>query len=60
MMRKRLRREIGATFKEQQGSWWITLPYGSTKTDASEHRQVLDYLKPWTATLPVGRRPLSD
>jgi hypothetical protein len=28
--------EIGKTFKEEQGTWWITLPYGRTKTDAAD------------------------
>ena len=36
--------EIGRTFKEEQGNWWMTLPYGSTKTDAADHRPVPDYL----------------
>ena len=28
--------EIGNTFKEVHGSWWITLPYKSTKTKGQE------------------------
>jgi integrase len=36
--------EIGTTFKEEQGNWWITLPYATTKTDAADHRPVPDYL----------------
>jgi len=37
--------EIGKTFKEEQGTWWITLPYGRTKTDAADQRPVPDYLQ---------------
>ena len=36
--------EIGTTFKEEQGNWWIALPYGSTKTEAADQRPVPDYL----------------
>jgi site-specific recombinase XerD len=36
--------EIGTTFREEQGCWWITLPYGSTKTDVADQRHVPDYL----------------
>jgi integrase len=36
--------EFGRTFKEEQGNWWMTLPYGSTKTDTADHRPVPDYL----------------
>jgi hypothetical protein len=36
--------EIGTTFKDEQGSWWITLPHGATKTNASDQRPVPDYL----------------
>ena len=36
--------EIGHTFKQVCGSWWITLPGGSTKTGASEERRVPDFL----------------
>lgn len=35
---------IGKTFRQEQGSWWITLPYGSTKTETAEVRPVPDYL----------------
>ena len=36
--------EIGTTFREEQGIWWITLPYGSTKTEDADQRPVPDYL----------------
>jgi integrase len=36
--------QIGTTFKEEQGNWWITLPYGSTKTEDADQRPVPDYL----------------
>jgi integrase len=36
--------EIGTTFREEQGSWWIALPYGATKTDTADQRPVPDYL----------------
>jgi integrase len=32
--------EIGTTFKEERGTWWVTLPYGSTKTEDSDQRPV--------------------
>jgi integrase len=35
---------IGTTFREELRTWWITLPYGSTKTDAADERPVPDYL----------------
>jgi integrase len=37
--------EIGTTFKKEQGSWWITLPYGITKTDTADQRPVPHYLQ---------------
>jgi hypothetical protein len=33
------------TFKQEQGSWWIALPYGTTKTDTADQRPVPDYLQ---------------
>jgi integrase len=36
--------DLGATFNEEQGNWWITLPYGSTKNKDTDHRPVPDYL----------------
>ena len=36
--------EIGTTFKEEEGNWWITLPYRSTKTKAADQQPVPDYL----------------
>jgi integrase len=59
--------EIGTTFKNEQGSWWITLPYGSTKTDAADHRPVPDYLEDavelyLTKSRPflIGSRPATN
>ncbi len=36
--------EIGQTFKEVRGTWWITLPPNSTKTGSVEERPVPDFL----------------
>jgi len=36
--------EIGITFKEEHGDWWITLPSTSTKMGGAEERPVPDYL----------------
>jgi site-specific recombinase XerD len=36
--------EIGVTFKEVDGNWWITLPYKSTKTKSPEERPVPEFL----------------
>jgi integrase len=36
--------EIGVTFKEVHGSWWITLPFNSTKTSGLEERPVPEFL----------------
>jgi integrase len=36
--------EIGDTFKEAHGGWWITLPSESTKMGGAEERPVPDYL----------------
>jgi integrase len=37
--------EIGTTFKEEHGNWWIALPYGITKTNTADQRPVPDYLQ---------------
>lgn len=59
--------EIGGTFKEEQGSWWITLPHGSTKTNTSDQRPVPDYLNRavelyLTTSRPalIGSRPATN
>jgi integrase len=59
--------EIGTTFKQEQGSWWICLSYGSTKTDTADHRPVPDYLtdavKLYLAVsrpVLIGSRPATD
>jgi site-specific recombinase XerD len=36
--------EIGVTFKEVDGGWWISLPFKSTKTKGSEERPVPEFL----------------
>jgi integrase len=36
--------EIGQTFKEVHGSWWIALPFKSTKTKTLEERPVPEFL----------------
>ncbi len=36
--------EIGVTFKEVNGNWWITLPFKSTKTGTVEERPVPEFL----------------
>lgn len=59
--------EIGTTFKEEQGNWWITLPYATTKTDAADHRPVPEYLNDamqlyLTQSRPtlIGSRPATN
>jgi integrase len=36
--------EVGVTFKEVDGHWWITLPFKSTKTKSLEERPVPEFL----------------
>ena len=36
--------EVGNTFKEVQGNWWISLPYKSTKTKTSDERPIPEFL----------------
>lgn len=36
--------EVGVTFKEVHGNWWITLPFDSTKTGRLEERPVPEFL----------------
>jgi integrase len=50
--------EIGATFKEEQGNWWIALPYGSTKTDTADQRPVPDYLQEAVELYLTESRPV--
>jgi integrase len=59
--------EVGTTFKEEHGNWWINLPYDSTKTDAADHRPVPEYLNDavklyLTESRPVliGSRPATN
>jgi hypothetical protein len=44
--------EIGTTFKKEQGSWWITLPYGITKTDTADQRYLTISRKRWSSISP--------
>jgi len=50
--------EIGVTFKEERGSWWIALPYGSTKTDTADQRPVPDYLQEAVELYLIESRPV--
>jgi integrase len=36
--------DIGTTFKEVDGTWWMTVPRGQTKTKGGEESPVPDYL----------------
>jgi integrase len=36
--------DIGTTFREVDGTWWITVPRQDTKTEAGEERPIPDYL----------------
>jgi integrase len=38
--------DIGHTFKQVHGCWWIILPSKSTKTGSSEERPIPEYLSP--------------
>ena len=59
--------EIGQTFKDVQGRWWITLPGNMTKTGRPDERPVpvwlkryMDvYLNQWRPVL-LGSRPLTN
>jgi integrase len=50
--------QIGTTFKEEQGNWWITLPYGSTKTEDADQRPVPDYLNDAVELYLAESRPV--
>jgi len=50
--------EIGTTFKEEQGNWWIGLPYGITKTDTADQRPVPDYLQDAVELYLTESRPV--
>ena len=50
--------EIGTTFKEEQGIWWIALPYGITKTDTADQRPVPDYLQEAVELYLTESRPV--
>jgi integrase len=50
--------QIGTTFKKEQGTWWITLPYGSTKTEDADQRPVPDYLNDAVKLYLTESRPV--
>jgi len=50
--------EIGTTFKQEHGSSWITLPYGSTKTEDADQRPVPDYLNDAVKLYLTESRPV--
>jgi integrase len=50
--------EIGTTFREEQGTWWITLPYGSTKTEDADQRPVPEYLNDAVKLYLTESRPV--
>jgi integrase len=39
--------EIGKTFRQVKGRWWITLPRGTTKMGGPEERPVAEWLEPY-------------
>jgi hypothetical protein len=50
--------EIGVTFKEVQGKWWITLPSAATKTRRPDERCVPEWLNPAIDLYLSRSRPL--
>jgi site-specific recombinase XerD len=50
--------EIGRTFREIKGSWWIVLPGGETKSRRPGERRVPDYLNPAIGAYINQHRPL--
>ena len=45
--------EIGRTFREVEGSWWIVLPANETKSRRADERRLPDFLKPYIDALSV-------
>jgi integrase len=59
--------EIGHTFKEVHGSWWIALPSISTKSRRPDERRVPELLNPsivlylnQSRPLPIGSKPSTN
>ena len=50
--------EIGKTFKQVRGRWWITLPGRSTKMKKPEERPVADWLNPFIDLYLNEARPV--
>jgi integrase len=50
--------EIGRTFKEAQGSWWIALPSISTKSRRPDERRVPAVLNQWVELYFSQSRPV--
>jgi integrase len=50
--------EIGRTFKEVHGGWWIVLPGNTTKSRRPDERRVPDLLKPSIALYLNESRPV--
>jgi integrase len=50
--------EIGNTFKQIRGRWWITLPGGSTKMKKPEERPVAVWLDPYIDLYLKEARPV--
>jgi integrase len=50
--------EIGRTFKEVSGSWWIAFPATSTKSRRPDERRVPEFLKPTIGLYLNQSRPV--
>jgi len=50
--------EIGKTFKQVRGRWWITLPGGSTKMKKPEERPVAEWINPYIELYLNETRPI--
>jgi integrase len=49
--------EIGRTFREVEGSWWIVLSAKETKSRRADERRVPDFLKPYVELYLSEARP---
>ena len=49
--------EIGRTFREIEGSWWIVLPANETKSRRADERRVPDFLNPYIELYLSDARP---
>jgi integrase len=50
--------EIGSTFREIEGSWWIVLSAKDTKSRRADERRLPDFLKPYTDLYLSESRPM--